>query len=188
MNQYQVSLCYTDRYESNNSGELGGQSLDEAEFRSPMDLTSRTPTHIRFAASGINQLVKYPVVARSNREPESQSSQMIAIRNMEQQLSLIRSEILEIRRISQDGKILNRRSRDGADSRMDSSGPIAQEESPRTAPIDLSSQQIVEASSNINSVDTRDAPSTAMMDRRVRYPSIAVLCRPAQKLQRRRAY
>ena len=51
--------------------------------------------------------------------------------------------------------------------RMDSSGPIAQEESLVTAPVDLRSQRIVKASPNINSVDTRNAPSTVMMDRRV---------------------
>ena len=73
-----------------------------------------------------------------------------------------------MRRISPAGKILNHQSGGEAELRMDSRGPIAQEGLPRKAPINLSSQQIVEASPNINSVDTRDAPSTVMMDRRVR--------------------
>ena len=50
---------------------------------------------------------------------------------------------------------------------MDSGGPIVQEESPLTAPVDLRTQQIVKASPTINSVDIRNAPSTVMMDCRV---------------------
>ena len=73
-----------------------------------------------------------------------------------------------MRRILPAGEIFNHQSGEEIVFRMDSSGTIAQEESPMTAPFDLSSQQIVEASSNINSVDTRSAPSIVMMDRRVR--------------------
>ena len=59
---------------------------------------------------------------------------------------------------------------------MDSSGPIAQEESPVTAPNNLNTQQVIAASQDINSVELRNAPSTVMMDRRVpvsKYLSIA---------------
>ena len=50
---------------------------------------------------------------------------------------------------------------------MDSSGQIAQEELLVTAPVDLRSQQIVEAPSTNNPVEIRNATSTVMMDRRV---------------------
>ena len=81
-----------------------------------------------------------------------------------------------MRRISPAGENLNHQSGGEAELRMDSSGPIAQEESLRTAPIDLSSQQIVEASPYINSVDTRDAPSTMMMDCIVRLIQVLQYC------------
>ena len=60
-----IDPAFSDGYESNQSGELGGHSLVEAEVQSPVDLTSRTPTHIRFAESGQNQLVEHPAASRS---------------------------------------------------------------------------------------------------------------------------
>ena len=60
--------------------------------------------------------------------------------------------------------------------RMDSSGPIAQEESNVTAPNNLNTQQVIAASQDINSVELRNATSTVMVDRRVplsKYWSIA---------------
>ena len=163
-----IDPAFSDGYESNQSGEGGGLSLVEAEVQSPIDLTSRTPTHIRFAESGQNQLVEHPAADRLNRDLESNSNQRITIRDMAEQISRLESEISEMRRILPAGEILNHRSGGEAELRMNSSGLIAQQESPRTAPIDLSSQQIVEASPNINSVDTRNAPSTLTMDRSVR--------------------
>ena len=155
-----IDPSFSDEYERNNSGEMGGHSLEEAKIRSPIDLTSRTPTHIRFTESELNLLAEYLAASGQNRNSELQSRQMVAIRNMEEQLRRLQCEISEMRRISPVGEILDRQSGGGADSRMDSSGP--------TAPLDLCSQQIVEASSNIESVDTEIAPSTVTVDRRVR--------------------
>ena len=59
------------------------------------------------------------------------------------QISRLQSEIPEMRRILPAGEILNRPSSEETEIRMDSSGPIAQEELLITAPFDLSSQQIV---------------------------------------------
>ena len=87
--------------------------------------------------------------------------------DMAEEISRLRSEISEMRRISPVGEILNHQSGGETGLRMDSSGPIAQEESLVTAPVDLRSKKIVEASLTINSVDIRNAPSTVMMDRRV---------------------
>ena len=171
-----IDPAFSDGYKSNQSGELGGYSLVEAKFQSPIDLTSRTPSHIRFAESEQNQLVEHPAAGRLNRVSESNSNQRIAIRDMAEQISRLQSEILEMRRILLVGEILNHQRGGETDLRMDSTGPIAQEESLVTVPVDLRSQQIVEASPTINSVDIRNAPSTAMMDRRVpisKYCSIA---------------
>ena len=44
-----IDPAFSDGYESNQSGDFGGNSLVEADIQSPIDLTSRTPTHIRFA-------------------------------------------------------------------------------------------------------------------------------------------
>ena len=163
-----IDPAFSDGYESNQSGAIGGHSLAETEIQSPIDLTSRTPTQIRFAESDQSQLVEHPAAGRLNRDSESNSNQRIAIRDMLKQISRLQFEISGMRRISSAGEILDHQSGGEAELWMDSNGPVAQEESPRTAPIDLSSQQTVEASPNINSVDTRDAPSTVMMDRRVR--------------------
>ena len=130
-----IDPAFSDGYESNQSGEGGGHSLVEADIQSPIDLTSRTPTHIRFAELEQNQLMEHPAADRLNRDSESNSNQRITIR------------ISEMRRVSPAGEILNHQSGGEAKLRMDSSGPIAQEETPRTAPIDLSSQQIVEKTS-----------------------------------------
>ena len=162
-----IDPAFSDGYESNQSGEGGGLSLVEAEVQSPIDLTSRTPSHIRFAKSEQRQLVGHPAAGRLNWNSESNSNQRIRIRDLAQEISRLRSEVSELRRISPVGEILNHQSGGETDLRMDSSGPIAQEELIVTAPVDLRSQQIVEASPNINSVDIRDAPSTVMMDRRV---------------------
>ena len=160
----------------------------EAEIQSPIDLTSRTPTHIRFAESEHSQLVEHQRASRSIRNFESQSSQRTAMSDMAQEISRLRSEVSEMRRISPVGEILNHQSDGETALRMDSSGPIAQEESLVTAPVDLSLQQIVEASPTINSVDIRNAPSTVTMDRRDLYPSIAISRRQAQRLRKRLAY
>ena len=126
-----IDPAFSDGYESNQSGEGGGHSLVEAEIQSPIDLTSRTPTHIRFVEAESSQLVEHQRSNRGVRSFETQLSQRSALSDMAVEIS--------------------HQSGGETEFRMDSSGPIAQEESPRTAPIDLSSQQIVVASPNINS-------------------------------------
>ena len=174
-----IDPAFSDDYESNQSGEGGGRSLVEAEIQSPIDVTSRTPTHIRFADSTNSQLVEHQPANRSLRNLEMQSSQRIAISEMALEISRLRSEISGMRRISPVGEILDHQSGGETGLRMDSSGQIAQEELLVTAPGDLRSQQIVEASSTTNPVEIRNAPSTVMMDRRVpisKYLSIAPTC------------
>ena len=118
----------------------------EANIQSPYDLKSRTPSHIRFAESEQNQLVEHPAADRLKRDSESNLNQRITIRDMAKQISRLQSEISEMRRISPVGETLNHQSGEMIELRMDSSGPIAQEESPVTAPTDLNTQQVIAAS------------------------------------------
>ena len=140
-----IDPAFSDGYESNQSGEGGSHSLVEAEIQSPIDLTSRTPTHIRFAESENSQLVEHQPANRGGRSFENQLSQRTALSDMAVEISRLRSEISEMRRISPVGEILNHRSGGESALGMDSSGPIAQEELIVTAPVDLRSQQIVYA-------------------------------------------
>ena len=101
-----IDPAFSDGYESNQSGEGGGHSLVEADIQSPIDLTSRTPTHIRFAESEISQLVEHQPANRGVRNFENQSSQRSALSDMAAEISRLRSGISEIRRISPVGEIL----------------------------------------------------------------------------------
>ena len=77
----------------------------------------------------------------------------MTIREQADKISRLESKISEMRRISPAGEILNHQSGGDTDLRMDSSGPIAQQESSMTVPANLMSQEIVEASPTINSVE-----------------------------------
>ena len=137
-----IDPAFSDGYESNQSGEGGGLSLVEAEMQSPIDLTSRTPTHIRFAEAESSQLVEHQPANRGVRSFETQLSQRTALSDMAVEISRLRSEISEIRRILPVGKILNHQSGGETDLRMDSSGPSAQEELIVTALVDFRTRGI----------------------------------------------
>ena len=94
----------------------------EAEIQSPIDLTSRTPTHIRFAESEQSPLVEHQTASRSSRNFESRSIQRTAMSDMAEEISRLRSEISEMRRISPVGEILNHQSGGEIELKMDSSG------------------------------------------------------------------
>ena len=59
-----IDPSFSDGYESDHYGGLGGHSLSLAELRSPIDLMARTPTHVRFVGSEPDQLAEIPVVSR----------------------------------------------------------------------------------------------------------------------------
>ena len=132
-----IDPAFSDGYESNQSGEGGGLSQVEAEMQSPIDLTSRTPTHIRFAESENSQLVEHQPANRAIKSFESQLNQRTALSDMAVEISRLRSEISEMRRISPVGEILNHQSGGETALGMDSSGPIALEELIVTVPVDL---------------------------------------------------
>ena len=91
-------------------GERGGHSLEAAEFQSPIDLTARTPTHIRFAELEQNQLVGHPAAGRLNRNLESLSNQRLTTGDQAELISPLQSEISVMRRIPPVGEILSRQS------------------------------------------------------------------------------
>ena len=90
-----------------------------------------------------------------------------------------------MRRISPVGEILNHQSGGDTELRMDSSGPIAQQESSVTVPTNLWKKQIVEASLNINSVDIQNAPSTVTMDRRVPMSKYCSIVRTSMEIAKK---
>ena len=163
-----IDPSFSDGYESNHFGGLGGHNLSLAELRSPIEQMARTPTHVRFAELEPDQLVEIPVVSRITQDSELQTRQMVSMQLMEEQIRCLQDEIQEIRRILPANKILDRQSGERFEVRMGSSGLIAREESQRTAPLDMNTQHIVAASSNITSVESGNAPPTVMADRRVK--------------------
>ena len=68
----QIDPVFSGGYESNKSGEMVGHIMEEADFQSPIDLTSGTPTHVRFVEVEPNQLAEIPLAIRQLAEPESQ--------------------------------------------------------------------------------------------------------------------
>ena len=78
-----IDPSFSDGYESNHSGELVGHSLEEAEFGSVIDVTSRTPSNIRFAETELNQLVDCPLASMQNCNSDLQLRHaMVAMQNM----------------------------------------------------------------------------------------------------------
>ena len=71
---------------------------------------------------------------------------------MEEQIRRLQDEIQEIRKISSEKEFSTCQSGNKTEVRMISSEQIAQKENSRTAPVDMSSQHLNEASSSITSV------------------------------------
>ena len=74
-----IDPYFSDGYESNHSGELGGNSLNLAEFRTPINHMSRTPTHLRFVESEPNQLAEIPAASRQIQDSDLQIRQMVTM-------------------------------------------------------------------------------------------------------------
>ena len=160
-----IDPSFSDEYECDNLGGLGSQNLSLAELRSPIEQMARTPQHIRFAESDQPAI---PVVSRSIQDCGMQMRQTVSMQLMEEQIRRLQDEIQEIKKISSANEILNRQSGVQTEVRMRSSEQLAQKEQPRTAPVEMSTQHFDEASSNITSVDTKNAPPTVTADRRVK--------------------
>ena len=90
---------FSDGYDIDNLGALGGQNLSLAELRSPIEQMARTPQHIRFAESEPDQPAM-TVVSRSTQDCELQMRQTVSMQLMEEQIRRLQDEILEIRKIS----------------------------------------------------------------------------------------
>ena len=95
-----IDPSYSDGYESDHFGGLGGHNLSLAELRSSIEQMARTPTHIRFAESEPDQLVEILVGNSVTQDSELQNRQMVTMQLMEEQIHRLQDEIQEIRRIS----------------------------------------------------------------------------------------
>ena len=62
----------------------------EADIQSPIDLTSRTPTHIRFAEAESSQLVEHQPMNRGMGNFENQTSQRSALSEMAAEIVSVR--------------------------------------------------------------------------------------------------
>ena len=117
---------YSEGYICNQSPEtidsiLGG----EDGFRSPIDLTSRTPSHIQFGdiePEG-NQLALIPLVTCQLAEKETKLLEALAvIRYLEEQLRNIHKPKDAILDIPQQAEIIARQDGDRSTTGIDSSG------------------------------------------------------------------
>ena len=122
-----IDPSFSDGYESDNLGALGGQHMSLAELRSPIEQMARTPSHSRFAESEPDQPA-ITVVSRTTQDCEMQMRQTVSMQLMEEQIRRLQDEIYEIKKISSAKEILNRQSGDKTEVRMGSSGQFAQEE------------------------------------------------------------
>ena len=162
-----IDPSFSDGYDSDNLGALGGQNMSLAELRSPIEQMARTPQHIRFAEAEPDQPA-ITIVSRTTNDCEMQLRQTVSMQLMEEQIRRLQDEIQEIRKISSEKEFSTCQSGNKTEVRMLSSEQIAQKEKSRTAPVDMSSQHLNEASSSITSVDTINAPPTVTADRRVK--------------------
>ena len=128
-----IDPSFSDGYDSDNLGALGGQYMSLAELRSPM---ARTQQHIRFAESEPDQPA-ITVVSRTNNDCEMQLRQTVSMKLMEEQIRRLQDEILEIRKISLEKEISTCQSGNQTEARMRSSEQLAQKEQSRTAPVEM---------------------------------------------------
>ena len=92
-----IDPSYSDGYDDDYLGGLGGQNMSLAELRSPIEQMARTPQHIQFAESEPDQ-PSVPVVSRTTQGTELETRQMVSMQLMEEQIRRLQDEIQEIRR------------------------------------------------------------------------------------------
>ena len=73
-----IDPSFSDGYDSDYLGGLGGQNMSLAELRSPIEQMARTPQHIRFAESEPDQ-PSIPVVSRTTQGTELETRQMVSM-------------------------------------------------------------------------------------------------------------
>ena len=137
---------------------------------SPIDLTSRTPSHIRFGdiePEG-NQLALVPLVTCQLAEKETKLIEALAvIRYLEEQMRNANKPKDAILDIPQQAGIIARQDGDRNTTGIDSSGATASEESIRTGLPMVDSHHIVPAPLAIVVPETDKAPLIVTADRRV---------------------
>ena len=141
---------------SYSEGYLGHQSPDSIDsilggedgFRSPIDLTSRTPSHIRFGdmEPASNQLALVPLITDQLAEKDTKLVEALAvIRYFEEQMRTANKTKNVIVDVPEQAGIINSQDGESITSGFNSSGASAPEESPRTGAPMVDSHHIVQA-------------------------------------------
>ena len=158
---------YSEGYVCNQSTETVDSILrGEDGFRSPFDLTWRTPSHIRFGdiEPEDNQLALMPVATCQLVEKETKLLEALAvIRYLEDQMHDLHKPNDAISDIPQQVGSIAQRSTTGSDL----SGALAPKESLRTGLPTVDSHHVAPASLSIVVPETDKAPLNVIADRRV---------------------
>ena len=93
-----IDPSFSDGYDSDNLGALGGQNMSLAELRSPIEQMARSPQHIRFAESEPDQPA-ITVVSRTTNDCEMKLRQTVS-------MQLIEEQIRRLQESSKSGKFL----------------------------------------------------------------------------------
>ena len=162
---------HSDGYKGHQSRELIDSILGgEESFRSPIDLTSRTPTHIRFEDNETkpNQLAILSVANSQIAEQEAQlRDALIVIKYLEEQMRHLQKPRETILDIPQQVAIIARQEGGRSISGNDSSGATAREESTMIGLPMLYSQHIDAAPLSSFMPEIKNAPLVVTADRRV---------------------
>ena len=141
---------------SYSEGYLGHQSPDSIDsilggedgFRSPIDLTSRTPSHIRFGdmEPASNQLALVPLITDQLAEKDSKLLEALGvIRYLEEQMRTANKTKNVIVDVPDQAGIINRQDGEDITSGSNSSGATAPEELTRTGLAMVDSHHIAQA-------------------------------------------
>ena len=145
---------------------LGG----EDEFRSPIDLTSRTPSHIRFGdfVPETNQLALIPLVTDQSAERETKLLEALAvIRYLKEQMRTANKTKNVIMDVPEQAGIINRQDGEISTSGINSGGAPAPEELLRTGQPMVDSHHIVPAPLTKIVSELENATPTVTADCRV---------------------
>ena len=163
--------AYSEGYVCHQSPETVDSLLGGEEgFRSPIDLMSRTPSHIRFGdiEPEANQLALVPLATCQLAEKETKLLEALAvIRYLEEQMRNLHKPKDAILDIPQHIGIIARLDGGRSTTGIDLSGATAPEESIRTGLPMVDSHHIVTAPISIVVPETEYAPLNVTADRRV---------------------
>ena len=149
----QQDPTYSEGYLSHQSPDSVDSILgNEDGFRSPIDLTSRTPSHIRFGdfVPEANQLALVPLITDQLAAKESKLLEALAvIRYLEEQMRTADKPRNLIVDVPEQAGIISRQDGEIITSGINSSGAIAPEELTRTGLAMVDSHHLDESRAGI---------------------------------------